>query len=150
MDTLWNYDEEVADLVDVPEFIEQDITASQVAAIIQGGCASGAYMPAVTYYDAKQTMAQHGDDVLQYIEDCYGETPQPPEGESWAGIACFYMSVAVELWAHGIEDELTEAIEELLEEERIEDIAKHIIEHGEAPEEWLRGEPFTYTPRNEV
>ena len=80
MDTLWNYDEEIADLVDVPAFIEQDITASQVAAIIQGGCASGAYMPAVTYYDAKQTMAEHGDDVLQYIEDCYGETPNPPKG----------------------------------------------------------------------
>ena len=134
MDTLWDYDEEIADLVDVPEFIDQDITASQVAAIIQGGCASGAYMPAVTYYDAKHTMAEYGDDVLQYIEDRYGETPQPPEGESWAGIACFYMSLAVELWAHGVEFELTEAIEELLEEERIENIAKHIIEHGEWPE----------------
>ena len=138
MDTLWNYDEEITDLVDVPAFIEQDITATDVASIIQGGCASGAYMPAVTYYDAQQTMAQHGDDVLQYIEDCYGETLQPPEGESWAGIACFYMSVAVELWAFGIEDELTTAIEELLEEERederIENIAKHIIEHGEWPE----------------
>ena len=138
MDTLWNFDEEIADLVDVPAFIEQDITATGVASIIQGGCASGAYMPAVTYYDAKQTMAEHGDDVLQYIEDRYGETPQPPEGESWAGIACFYMSVAVELWASGVEDELTTAIEELLEEEReeerIESIAKHIIEHGEWPE----------------
>jgi len=111
MDTLWNYDEEIADLVDVPAFIEQNIFAADVAAIIQGGCASGAYMPAVTYYDAKQTMNEHGDDVLQFIEDAYGELPQPPAGQSWSGLAVFYLSCAVELWAHGIEDELTDAIE---------------------------------------
>jgi hypothetical protein len=111
MDTLWNYDEEITDLVDVPAFIEQNIFATDVASIIQGGCASGAYMPAVTYYDAKQTMNEHGDDVLQFIEDAYGELPQPPAGKSWSGLACFYLSCAVELWAHGVEVELTEAIE---------------------------------------
>ena len=117
MATLWNYDEEITDLVDVPEFIEQDITASQVAAIIQGGCASGAYMPAVTYHAARETMNEHGDDVLQFIEDAYGEIPKLPETTSWSSVAVFYMSVAVELWASGVEDELTTAIEEALEEE---------------------------------
>ena len=112
MDTLWNHDEAIAHLVDVPAFIEQDITGSDVAAIIQGGCASGAYMPAVTYHTARETMNEHGDDVLQFIEDAYGELPQPPAGESWSGLAVFYLSVAVELWAHGIHDELTEAIED--------------------------------------
>ena len=111
MQTLWNYDEAIGHLVDVPAFIEQDITGSDVAAIIQGGCASGAYMPAVTYHTAVQTMSEHGDDVLQFIEDAYGEMPQPPAGESWSGFAVFCLSVAVELWAHGIHDELTEAIE---------------------------------------
>ncbi len=65
-----------------------------------GGCASGCYMPAVTYYQARQTMAEHGDDVLQFIEDSYGELPQPNKGESWSGIAVHYLSLAVELWAH--------------------------------------------------
>ena len=117
MSILWNYDKPVADLVSVPAFIEQDITGSDVAAIIQGGCASGAYMPAVTCYDAKQTMRWHGDEVLQYIEDCYGVVAQPATGESWSGIAVFYLSTAVELWASSVEDELTTAIEELEEEE---------------------------------
>ena len=117
MDTLWNYDKPVSDLVSVPAFIEQDITGSDVAAIIQGGCASGAYMPAVTYRTALDTMYEHGWRVLQDIEDSYGEIPQPKEGESWSGIAVFYLSVAVELWASSVEDELTTAIEEALEEE---------------------------------
>jgi predicted RecA/RadA family phage recombinase len=116
MQTLWNYDEAIAHLVDVPAFIEQDITASQVAAIIQGGCASGAYMPAVTYHTARETMNEHGDDVLQFIEDAYGEIPKLPETTSWSSVAVFYLSTAVELWASGIHDELTEAIEDEAEE----------------------------------
>lgn len=111
MQTLWNYDETIAHLVDVPAFIEQDITGSDVAAIIQGGCASGAYMPAVTYHTARETMNEHGDDVLQFIEDACGEIPKLPETTSWSGVAVFYLSAAVELWASGIHDELTEAIE---------------------------------------
>lgn len=71
----------------------------EVASIQQGGCASGAYMPAVTYHTAKETMNDHGDDVLQYIEDQLGEIPQPNSGESWSGMAVFYLSCAVELWA---------------------------------------------------
>lgn len=111
MDILWNFDQPVSGLVDVPVYIDKDITGCTVASIIQGGCASGAYMPAVTYYDARQTMSEHGDTVLQAIEDNYGELPQPQAGESWSGMAVFYLSCAVELWAHGIEEELTEAIE---------------------------------------
>ena len=97
---IWNYDEPVSELdIDVPAWIEQDITGTDVASICQGGCASGAYMPAVTYYQAAQTMAKHGDDVLEYIEEQLGELPAIPAGESWSGIAVFFLSYAVELWA---------------------------------------------------
>ena len=68
---LWNNDTPIADLdtdIVVPAWIESDISPHDVAAIYQGGCDSGAYMPAVTYSDAKATMAKHGDDVLQYID----------------------------------------------------------------------------------
>ena len=108
METLnRDIEQNITDLgIDVPEWIEQDIDTSQVASIIQGGCASGAYMPAVTYYNARMTMAAHGDDVLQYIEDALGELPQPSKGESWSGIAVFYLSYAVELWALSAECEL--------------------------------------------
>ena len=112
-DKLWNYDAPVSELdIAVPSWIEQDITCYDLAAIIQGGCASGAYMPAVTYHQALATMQEHGDDVLEYIEDAMGELPKPNDGESWAGMACFYLSVAVELWAHGIEDDVIGALED--------------------------------------
>lgn len=115
---LWNHDEPVRDLgVDVPAWIEQDVTPSDVAAIVQGGCASGAYMPAVTYSTplgnvrispswALATMAEHGDDVLQHIEDALGELPAPDANESWGGIAVHYLSLAVELWASSVLDNM--------------------------------------------
>jgi hypothetical protein len=109
-ETLWEYDNSIADLVDVPAWIKQDITAADVAAILQGGCASGAYMPAVTCHQALQTMNEHGDDVMDYIEDTLGELPSAEPG-SWAGLACHYLSQAVELWAGSIEDELLKALE---------------------------------------
>ena len=105
---VWDQDDPMRTLVDadyhpdgypVPAWIDQEITGTAVFEIRQGGCASGAYMPAVTYYDARQTMAEHGDDVLEFVEEHYGEIPQPKPGESWSGIAVYYLSLAVELWA---------------------------------------------------
>lgn len=107
---LWNTETPITEIegleISVPEWIDQDISPCDVASIIQGGCASGAYMPAVTYHSARETMNEHGDDVLQYIEDAMGELPAPKAGESWSGMACFYLSCAVELWAASVEGEL--------------------------------------------
>lgn len=109
---IWNTETAISDIpglnIEVPAWIASDISPSDVAAICQGGCASGAYMPAVTYYDAAKTMAGHGDEVLQYIEDVFGELPQPPRDVSWSGLAVFYLSTAVELWASSIESVLEE------------------------------------------
>ena len=110
---LWNCDEPITDYDEtftVPPWIEQDITPATVAAILQGGCDSGAYMPAVTYYEADKTMSEHGDDVLEYIEDALGEIPSAHIATSWSGLAVFYLSTAVELWASDIEEILTEKI----------------------------------------
>ena len=79
-----------------PKWIEP-LSPSDIAAINQGGCASGSYMPAVTYHTANMTMAEHGDDVLQFLEDTTGELPTPPNDISWSQLACFYLSKAVEL-----------------------------------------------------
>lgn len=99
--------------IEVPRWVEQDIDANQVAAILEGGCESGAYMPAVTYSDALETMGEHGDRVMDFIEEQLGAVvPQPSAEASWAGMACHFMSLAVELWASSIEDELAEAIQE--------------------------------------
>ena len=99
---IWNSEETVASLLDViiPAWIDQDITAATIAAIYQGGCDSGAYMPAATYHRALVTMNAHGDAVLDYMrEDGFGDLPPVPNGMSWDGIACFYVSTAVDLWA---------------------------------------------------
>ena len=118
MELIWNHDDPISELTmagrnpGVPRWIDQDITPATVAAILQGGCNSGAYMPAVTYHLALSTMQQHGDSedgVLQYLEDNLGEIPTPPAGVdalSWGGLACMYVSTAVELWAASVEDEL--------------------------------------------
>lgn len=99
--------------IDVPAWIDQDISPHDVSSICQGGCASGAYMPAVTYHQALKTMSEHGDNVLQYIEDIFGELPQVPKGESWSGIACYYLSTAVEAWATGAYSMLEEHDDEV-------------------------------------
>ena len=107
---LWETETPIAEIpdleIDIPAWIEPDISPNDIASICQGGCASGAYMPAVTYHQAIKTMSDHGDDVLQFIEDQMGELPAPNKGESWSGLACFYLSYAVDLWASSIESTL--------------------------------------------
>jgi hypothetical protein len=122
IDILWNTDEPISKLealetVEVPAWISEDISPYDVAAIVQGGCASGAYMPAVTYWQALATMNEHGDTVLQYIEDQLGEIPQPAEVQSWAGLACHYVSLAVEIWASSVAEPITEALQQAGESE---------------------------------
>ena len=87
-----------------PEWIVDDLTPHDLAAINQGGCASGAYMPAVTYYQANKTMADHGDDVLDYIVEQMGELPKPHDTESWSGMAVHFLSYAVELFCNSHSD----------------------------------------------
>ena len=103
---LYDIEAPVSEFCSVPAWIEQDIEVCDVAAILEGGCASGAYMPAVTYYQANKTMSEHGDDVLDYIQGIYGELPKPADDISWSGLAVFYLSFAVELWANGVESDI--------------------------------------------
>lgn len=95
-------EQELNEMIDdtTPCFVECGLERYDIEAIQQGGCASGAYMPAVTYYNARQVMAEHGDGVLDYIGEHYGlENATIPSGSSWSGIAVFYLSTAVEIWA---------------------------------------------------
>lgn len=115
---LWNDDQPISDRFDgieVPAWIDDDISPYDIAAIVQGGCASGAYMPAVTYHKADETMAKHGDEALDFIFDRLGHIPMPSEGGSWSGMACHFLSIAVELWAseaHSILESADEPEEE--------------------------------------
>ena len=82
-----------------PEWITEPLSPNDLAAINQSGCCSGAYMPACEYHSALMTMAVHGDDVLQFLEDVTGELPTPPNDVCWSGLAVHYLSKAVELFA---------------------------------------------------
>ena len=103
---LWNNESEASLWITIPEWIEQDITPSTIAAVVQGGCESGAYMPAVTYHTANQTMSEHGDAVLDYLNETLGELPAVPQDVSWSGLAVHFLSTAVFLWCSTAEHEL--------------------------------------------
>jgi hypothetical protein len=79
-----------------------------IRAIIQGGCDSGAYIPAVTYHQARETMAVHGDDVLDYIYDICGQLPELDMESGWSGLNVVYLSCAVELWSMQFEELIEE------------------------------------------
>ena len=70
----------------------------EIVDIQHHGCASSAYMPAVTYHNAMVVMSHYGDDVLEYIDDHWNGIPTPPAGSGWAAMAVYYLSTAVELW----------------------------------------------------
>lgn len=97
--TMYDLRDTIEALRNQPIWITHDLGIADIQAIQQGGCASGAYMPAVTYWQAAQIMETYGDDVLQYIDDTLGELPTVPNGISWSELAVFYLSCAVELWA---------------------------------------------------
>ena len=110
---LWDDEESVNGRLTVPDWIDQDITAQDIMAIMQGGCASGAYMPACSYWQAMQTMNEHGDDVLQYIDDADCNRFVADLNElSWGGMACHILSIAIEIWASHAHTELWSQIEE--------------------------------------
>ena len=109
---LWDNEEPIETLgVSQPLWVEYGLSPNDIVAIYQGGCASGAYMPAVTYHKALNTMHEYGNDVLEYLEDSLGKIPQPVAGSSWPGIAVFYLSMAVELFAANVIDEIDEILE---------------------------------------
>lgn len=121
MNSLWDYDQETLDTevrnldIAVPEWIEQDISVYDVAAVLQGGCESGAYMPAVTYSDAKKTMNDYEDEILLHLETCYDLSEFAIGDGSWSSLACRLVSTAVELWCAETEQEIMDAIEDFQE-----------------------------------
>jgi hypothetical protein len=113
-DALWNDQTEVRELgIRVPAWIEQDITCYDIAAICQGGCESGAYMPAVIYHKAVDTMAEYGEEIFDEIEQAFDSALDvlkcgPSRPASWPGMAVAFVSFAVESWAHCVHAQLVE------------------------------------------
>ena len=115
MNDLQNNGSQIVECLDIPRWIEAsrfegELTdvLDELKAITEGGCSSGAYMPAVTYYDAIQTMANHGDEVYEFIHSCGFEPTDGMDSGSWGTTCCHVMSLAVELWAIEAVDHLHE------------------------------------------
>lgn len=94
---------------DQPEFIRsmQDIDeVSELQAILQGGCASGAYMPAVTYFSALECMNEHYEEIEEILNDYCDQYVFDPQSQSWASFATELVSAAVEIWVMQFADTL--------------------------------------------
>ena len=101
--------------IKVPEWIEADrFTMDHTQAVcslrdlIRGGCASGCYMPACEYSTATKTMSDHGSEVNEYVQECFGEIPAMEGEYSHAQYCCHVLCIAVELWASNALDTLDE------------------------------------------
>ena len=105
----------------IPEWMDEDVLLDTTEAgeglsvsflrdLCQHGCASGMYMPAILFTQAKDTMARCGDDVITYIWENLGEVPPPetcahPFYSAWCS---HWVSMAVELWAGSLLSQVDE------------------------------------------
>ena len=97
-------------LNDQPDFIKHMgviDSLDEIFSISQGGCNSGAYMPATTYHTALDCMTEHGDEVADIIsEHCVGVSPFDLEEETFAGYCSRLCCTAVELWVSSVYSDL--------------------------------------------
>jgi hypothetical protein len=76
----------------------------ELKAIKEGGCESGAYMPAVTYSTALKCMYEHYEEIEAIFQDHgYESIEFDLESETFAGFSSRLVSMAVELWVSSIE-----------------------------------------------
>ena len=75
--------------------------------ILQGGCASGAYMPAVTYYTVNKCIHEHGEDMLEYIHNEYDlklKDLVTDKVETFNSLNTTICSMCVETWCASFSD----------------------------------------------
>ena len=85
--------------IEVPRWIDKDITGYQVIEVTRHGCASGAYMPAVTYHTALHTLSEEFPWMENYLEQCgWDELAIDVMKHGWAHTAVQVLSIAVECW----------------------------------------------------
>jgi len=82
----------------VPDWIDRSLTAIQLAGIYRGGCASGSFMPPCEFETARKVMAEHGDDVVDYLRE---HSPGFSEeiGDSWGAFCSRLLCTAIDRWA---------------------------------------------------
>ncbi len=87
-----------------PQFIKSMGAIDSIAemhAINQGGCESGAYMPAVTYHTALECMANYPQEVQEGVEFRYETIEFDLSRDSISTFASKLVAAAVESWVSG-------------------------------------------------
>jgi hypothetical protein len=93
---LENFLESMNDQPEFLKFMGEITDVSELIAIYEGGCASGAYMPAVTYYTANQCMASDASGSVEEEIEHYEEITFNPATESFSQFASKLCAMAVE------------------------------------------------------
>ena len=107
---LYSVDRPVSDYgIEPPGWISETISTLDIGTIIEGGCQSGTYPPAVEYRQALETMNVYGDEIFEFLKDNQWELPCF-EILSWKAGAVKIVSVAIETWCGNVADELAERI----------------------------------------
>ena len=88
-----------------PAFVAntQPLSGTDIAAVIQGGCASGAWMPAVTYWQSAEILQKYEDEILELLAHAGVDmamliSAEQDNRESYRDLGCKLVSAAVEIW----------------------------------------------------
>jgi hypothetical protein len=85
-------------LLEVPAWIDRSLTVIQLAGIYRGGCASGSFMPPCEFETARKVMAEHGDDVIDYLHK-HSPDFSLEIGDSWGEFCSRLLCTAIDCWA---------------------------------------------------
>ena len=107
---LYSIDRPTSELgIEPPGWISETISTLDVGGIVEVGCGSGTYPPAVNHAQALETMNAYGDEIFEFIKDNQWEVPHFVI-VSWKAGAVEIVSTAVEMWCNNVADELAERI----------------------------------------
>lgn len=102
---LENFLESMNDQPEFLKFMGEIASVGELVSINEGGCASGAYMPAVTYYTANQCMASNA--ALSVEDELLGldyEITFNPSEDSFSQFASKLCAMAVESYVSKFSD----------------------------------------------
>jgi hypothetical protein len=98
----------------VPAWIDQDITLGMLEDIAKHQCLGAGYLPAINRYEAIDTMEKHGDDLCSWLYQETGEDIPIAGSVSAPDLAIDVVQYAVNLWATQKEDEVRRLIKEVV------------------------------------
>lgn len=103
-DGLESFLESINDQPAFLKFMGEIDSVGELLSIYEGGCASGAYIPAVTYYTANQCMANAATSVEDELSELDYEITFNPSEDSFSQFASKLCAMAVESYVSKFSD----------------------------------------------